>query len=414
MGRSPGLRPDLVARHNPWWHDGGVRDSETDRYDSGRDGRARDDITALVDAVMSEDDLVPSVLLGVRQLVQEVAALPPADMAGQTRAMMAAATRAVAGRRGPTEAELSFVEDLAVTRAQQGIPIEVVLEAIHVSERGIWARARELSGELGLDPRRVLDARELYDDWAEAVRRRLIRAHREARSHGRAMDRETEVVRRLLDGGTAAALAAAEAGFPTGSPVWVAVAHGPDALTLLRRASGPRPETWTALLDDGPVSVTARAPQASAVPDGALVGVAGPVTVEEAGTARPLAAAAIGAAAAASRNGLVHAAEVAVPAALLSRTDLAALLIQHHHGAREQLGSQLRPVTSAVHAWLSAGRDTDAAAAASFVHPNTVRNRVQRFSEVTGLDPADPLGAATAWWLCHLWLGEEGSDRPDH
>jgi DNA-binding PucR family transcriptional regulator len=55
-------------------------------------------------------------------------------------------------------------------------------------------------------------------------------------------------------------------------------------------------------------------------------------------------------------------------------------------------------------AWLEARRDVTAAAGRLFVHPNTVRNRVQRFGEATGIDPSDTFGAVNAWWLCRTWL----------
>ncbi|TDC09105.1 PucR family transcriptional regulator, partial [Actinomadura bangladeshensis] len=134
----------------------------------------------LIERISREEDLLPSVVAGVTSLVREVSVLPPADIAGHTRALLAAATRAIAARRGPTEAELAFVAELGVTRARQGVPVEAVLSAIHVAERAIWSRAREVAAAEGVGDGLLLDARELYDDWAEAVRTRLIRAHREA------------------------------------------------------------------------------------------------------------------------------------------------------------------------------------------------------------------------------------------
>jgi hypothetical protein len=364
------------------------------------------DVVDLVDAVMSDDALVPTVTQGVRQRVREVASLPPADMAGQTRAMMAAAARAVAGRRGPTEAELSFVEDLAVTRASQGIEIEVVLAAIHAAQQGVWSRAREVAAERGLPTARVLDARDLYDDWAEAVRARLIRAHREARARGTGnADREVAVVRRLLEGGTASALAAAEAGFEAGSPLYVVTAAGDDALALVRRVAGPHPAAWAARLEAGTVALTPRRP-AGRVPEGEVVGLAGPVPVEECGAALALATLAIHAGRAAGRSGLVDVATVAAAAALLDRADLSALLRERFRAAHDQLGVQARPVAEAVRAWLLARRDTGRAAGHLYVHANTVRNRVNRFEQVTGLDTAEVLDAVQAWWLCTTWLGE--------
>jgi hypothetical protein len=120
-----------------------------------------DDWTAVVDLierVMGDEDLLPSVISGVRATVREVSVLPPSDIAGHTRALLTAATRAMAARRGPTEAELSFVAELGVTRARQGVPIEAVLGAIHVAERAIWARAREVARAEGVSAERLLDA----------------------------------------------------------------------------------------------------------------------------------------------------------------------------------------------------------------------------------------------------------------
>ena len=39
------------------------------------------------------------------------------------------------------------------------------------------------------------------------------------------------------------------------------------------------------------------------------------------------------------------------------------------------------------------------------VHPNTIRNRVLRFGQVTGIDAASTFGATDAWLLCRGWLG---------
>src|SRR5690606_40775194 len=68
----------------------------------------------LIERVTGDRDLLPSVVAGVSASVREVSVLPPADIAGHTRALLAAATRAIAARRGPTEAELSFVAELGV------------------------------------------------------------------------------------------------------------------------------------------------------------------------------------------------------------------------------------------------------------------------------------------------------------
>ncbi|MFP8885363.1 MULTISPECIES: helix-turn-helix domain-containing protein [Streptomyces] len=376
----------------------------------------RDDwppVVDLIERVVGEDDLLPSVVATVRTMVQEIAALPAADIAGHTRALLAAATRALAARRGPTEAELSFVEELAVTRARQGVSIEAVLAAVHVAERAIWSRARELAGPAGVAPERLLDARELYDDWAEAVRVRLITAHR-ATGAGQGPpsgERDAALLRRLFAGGSAAALAAAEAGLPAAGGLWVLVARPEDAqvaATPDRAPRGPGDRALSALVDGLLVAVYARRPPdrtaRAVVRAGAAAGLAGPGEPEGLALVRRLAVDALTAAESAGRSGVVHVAEVAALAAVVDRADLAAVLLDRHGAALAGLGANAEPVALAVRAWLEADRDVPAAAERLFVHPNTVRNRIQRFSGVTGIDPAGTFGAVDAWWLCRAWL----------
>ncbi|WAL69231.1 helix-turn-helix domain-containing protein [Amycolatopsis cynarae] len=362
-------------------------------------------VVDLIERVVGEEDLLAVSVAGVRTLVPEVAVLTPADIAGHTRALLAAAARALAARRGPTGAELSFVEDLAVTRAHQGVPIEAVLRAIHVAERAIWSRAREAAAADGVGPELLLDARELYDDWAEAVRGRLIAAHRAANAdQAPARDRDVALLRRLLDGGSAAALAAAEAGLPVTGGLWVAVAR-PGGAAAVRRALAERHRPSPSAVVDGLlVAVLGQAPSPRSVPDGTLVGLAGPAEPEELTGTRRLALAALTAAEATARAGLVHIAEVPVLAAIVDRADLAAALLEKHRQAWATLGANAEPVARAVCAWVEAGGDTNRAAERQFVHPNTVRNRVLRFAGITGIDPGTAFGAVDAWWLCRAWL----------
>jgi len=363
-----------------------------------------DSVVDLIERVVGEDDLLPSVVNGVRTTVREIGVLSPADIAGHTRALLAAATRALAARRGPTEAELSFVEELGITRAQQDVPIEAVLGAVHVAERAIWSRAREVAAAGGIEAGLLLDARELYDDWAEAVRSRLIKAHRatDTDQHADAGDRDLMILRRLFEGGSAATLAAAEAGLPVSDGLWVLVARPGDA--GLEQSLRDHAPALIGRVDGLLVGVLTRAPSVRAAQAEAAAGLAGPAEPEELGAARRLAFAALTAAESTRRTGVVHVADVAVLAAVADRADLATVLLDRHRPAWTALGANAEPVALAVRAWLEAGREVTAAAEQLFVHPNTVRNRVQRFADVTGIDPFDTFGAMNAWWLCHTWL----------
>ena len=359
-----------------------------------------DQIADLIERVVAAPDLMDDVVEEVRTSIREVSGLEASDVARHTRALLAAATRAIASRRGPTEAELSFVEDLAVTRARQGVPIHGVLSAIHVAERRIWARAKTVAAQTGVDAALVLDARELYDDWAQQVRDRLMQAHRSVEVAERAVDADADAVRRLLQGGSAASLAAVAAGLPA-SGLHVLVSPHPDAAGLtgvVRRArvgvvSDTEAET---------VAVVGRVPAALAEAPGP-VGVAGPGGPEDVAALRRHAAAAARAARAHGRTGCVDVAEVATLAAQQDRGDLAALLVERHAAAIDGLGRGAEHAVSTVRAWLEHGCDAERAATAEYVHANTVRNRVAALTAATGLDPRDPFQAVDLWWLCVTW-----------
>ncbi|MCB0909558.1 MAG: helix-turn-helix domain-containing protein [Nocardioidaceae bacterium] len=359
-----------------------------------------DQIADLIERVVAAPDLIDEVVEEVRASIREVAGLDASDVAGHTRALLAAATRSIASRRGPTEAELSFVEDLAVTRARQGVPIHAVLSAIHVAERRIWARAKVVAARSGVDPGLVLDARELYDDWAQEVRGRLLRAHRSAEASHGAGDKDADAVRRLLEGGSVASLAAAAAGLPA-TGLHVLVSPHPDragVASAVRRAG-------VGVVADTPaetVAVVRRVP--AGLRSGAgPVGLAGPGTPEEVGNLRRHAAAAARAAQARGRSGCVDVAEVATLTAQQDRGDLAALLVERHAPAVDGLGRLAGHTVATVRAWLECGCDAQRTAEREFVHPNTVRNRVNTLTGVTGLDPRDPFEAVDLWWLCVSW-----------
>lgn len=357
-----------------------------------------DEIVALIESVASTPKVLAEAVGEVRATNRSMTAVDTADVARRTRDLMTAATRAIAARRGATEAELAFVEDLAVTRARQGIPISEVLSAIHVASRRIWAETGALARDLGVDSAQLLQARELYDDWAEAVRQRLLSAHRAAEITARIAhrDRDDDLVRRLLQGGSAAVLAAEEVGIAADA-VRVGVARDVESIGWVR--SWLKRSGVLGVADETVVLVASRMPGGE--PDGGItVGIAGPGNVREVPQLRQLAAAAATAATILGRTGAVHVADVAPVAALLEHPGLGEALVDRHQVALATLGPHREAILGTVRLWLENGRDANRAAEAAYVHANTVRNRVAALCAATGLDPGDTFEAVALWWLC--------------
>ncbi|WFR73036.1 helix-turn-helix domain-containing protein [Prescottella defluvii] len=91
---------------------------------------------------------------------------------------------------------------------------------------------------------------------------------------------------------------------------------------------------------------------------------------------------------------------------MVDRADLATMLVDRYRSAWTELGAGAGATAHTVRAWLEANRVVVPVAERLFVHPNTVRNRVQRFLDVTGIDPHSTFGAVDAWWLCRAWLAQ--------
>jgi hypothetical protein len=78
-------------------------------------------------------------------------------------------------------------------------------------------------------------------------------------------------------------------------------------------------------------------------------------------------------------------------------------------------GEGMRPILETVQRYLELGMRADATAQHMSVHHNTVRYRVRRYEELTGVDLRDPNCALEAWWaLQRSRLEHNGSaQQPD-
>lgn len=356
----------------------------------------------LLDDITADPAVVDAAVAAVRRDVADLGRLPADDIARHTRALLVAAVRALAERRGPTDAELAFTESLAVARARQQVPIASVLTAVHVATRQVWLHARALAAGRDVPLETLVDARDLLDDWAEQVRARLIVAHRDAElAHAAsARDRRVALLRRALEGGAAGAAAVDDAGLP--ARVWVVHAEPDDAARAasLEAALITGPGDLVASLDGALVGVLGGPPRAPTGPE--VVGCVGPVAAAEVAVAARWARWSHRAAVAEGLRGLVPLAAVPVAAALASRPELAA----HLAGALDPLGDDAfaRALAVTVVTHVGTGGRVEATAAALHVHPNTVRHRLRRFTETTGLALDLPQEAvAAAWLLRHRW-----------
>jgi len=90
--------------------------------------------------------------------------------------------------------------------------------------------------------------------------------------------------------------------------------------------------------------------------------------------------------------------------------------------ADRAVGEQLRAryvtplsdeIAQTVRTWLAAGAHVERAAEQLFVHPNTLRYRLSRFEELTGVSLKDPARQREAWWALQYASIDVGADHKE-
>ncbi len=108
---------------------------------------------------------------------------------------------------------------------------------------------------------------------------------------------------------------------------------------------------------------------------------------------------ALDAALAFGREGIVELADLGPLPLALGADDLAEALERRHFEALDREGQSGRDVEETVRALLEHDQNADEVSRALHVHRNTVRYRLGRFRELTGLDLRRTDDLVTSWWL---------------
>ncbi|MET9397122.1 helix-turn-helix domain-containing protein [Kitasatospora sp. NPDC002965] len=351
-------------------------------------------------------------------LVREAPAYAGRDEASLRRDMLgiveAVLSTLRAGRELSAEESGRF-EEFGALRAEQGIGLEPLLEAFRQTSRrafdALYATARHHP-----DPAAALElTREL---WActDAVSIAMVRGHRRHEAERVRADQEyrTLLLKQLLLGEL--------------PPDWLPTAAGVLALDPRAeyRVCYARPEAGEDVREverglRGHLLVHLAEPAAQHVV-GLTTGrprwtVNLPVGL---GPARPLARLNESLVQARRANELALAfglrrpvvdGELPLHSAVLALPETGELLAGRCFGHVD--GKRRRTLVTTLDAYLKAGANADAAAAALFVHPNTLRYRLRGFTAATGLDLAHGEDAMTVWWaLRHLEAASRHREPP--
>ncbi|BCK67225.1 hypothetical protein Srufu_011780 [Streptomyces libani subsp. rufus] len=90
--------------------------------------------------------------------------------------------------------------------------------------------------------------------------------------------------------------------------------------------------------------------------------------------------------------------ELGLRAAIVALPAVGEQLVRLRLAPLDERGEDGVQLAEAAAAYLRQGLRLDAAARTLYVHPNTLRNRLRRFEEITGTNLRDPADLAEVWW----------------
>lgn len=357
---------------------------------------------ALTDA---SDGLVTAIAEEIRPLRRDGdrRELTPAEL-DEVRRFVEAAFRTLGEGRAAGPVELEAAARLGAGRARQGTPLDVVQRAFRIAGREVLLRLQDLAAELGVDGDTTIGLVADLWDWIDQVSVAIARAHRDVElAHAR---RDQEQRARLLRGLTRGtidphrieeATAPFELG-PTADHLVLCARptaeHPADALEHLLRPS-PWSPGLVAVIDDDVVALLV-APPAEPLPVAAGIGPALPLTA--APRSYRSASRALEVSLAFGLSGTRRLDELVVHAAVLADQALSEIVLARYVDPVRALGPFGDELLHSLRTYVAHAQNVDAAARALYVHPNTLRHRLARFSQTTGADLRDFTQIAELQW----------------
>jgi hypothetical protein len=358
-------------------------------------------------SLAGDEAMAREVVEAVRGEVPEIAALDTEDVVEHATAFVTAGLEAMRARRPPTQDELAFIENLAATRARQGVPITAMMAGLYAGQRVVWAHATEHFRRRQMAVETVTALLVAHLGWTYAVQERAIGAHRRAELEAARRERDArgELLRALVSGPVRPhhATEALAAGFSRVERLWLVFAPIGEAASW-PPGLVPQEVTLSAGIGTELVALAQDPPREHggiAVP----AAVVGPVDLVSVPDAARLALRTLRAAQRKGQPGLHRPADVAVDIIMGEEEGLGSELGRDWLAGLPRRERYARSLVETLLTHLDRGESLEATARALYVHPNTVRYRLQRLQELTGLVlPTDMNARVRLWWAATAWL----------
>ena len=373
---------------------------------------------ALLRDIAADAHIVDELVEAARSQSPDVARLPVAENRRHITVLLAAGLASFGRQGDPSERDFAEATSLGADRAAQGIPLSGLLSGVQAGR----TRALEIAIERGraadIPDDVLLEVLLELDRYTGALERHVISgyhaAERErARSHGEA---RTRLLRRLLlvDEPDVAPDELARWGLSRDGRYHCVVSDVAEPARL--RSVEHRLSAYGGVfgtVEGRLAGLSPRLPSDEAIEAAVLLVTAPACPLPQVRAVYGLCLTALRTAARTTTTGLRSVLDLAGETALAAQPLLADLLSAALLGALKPNDDFHRELASTALAYLDHGQRLDHTAAALHVHPNTVRYRLRRLHEITGMPPigAEPgerltvLETVRLWWALRTWLG---------
>lgn len=317
------------------------------------------------------------------------------------------AVQAISERRLPSEEELRLSASSAANLARAGVAIETVLRARRIAIRQSCELLREAGADAGLAPESQIECIYRLWDWADAIQVADAEAHRaaELEMNGEGAEERAWFVRALLLGTLSPSEVAGRAtayGLLPGSTYRAfrgRPARSGDSRAMKRAiestGAGDGFGVLTATIDGDLCGVVTRRPQLTGK---GVVGLGAETDLTHLGSSFELANRALETAVAFSYDGVVSLEDLSLRPAIMSESHLGERLVGRYLDPLHELGEFGATLETTIREYLRHGMRIDESAKALFVHPNTLRHRLDRFQQLTGADLRNTEDVLEIWW----------------
>lgn len=328
------------------------------------------------------------------------------DIAAQVLDLLAAVVAHAKSADEPSRELLDPFEQHAQRRAFDGVPLDALLQAIHIGSRELIAVVDEEFQRAGVPMEGMLELRDLAWEWANGITSTVARLHGELEEQRlrRERGRRTEFIRTLLLGTHPEDRLRANAsrfGLALDRP-YIPFCCRPasrrDALdiasAILRTGADGDLAPVVETLDGDLIGLAPARPEVT----GHLVALGEPMVLQQVHSAFADACATLEAAHAFAMSGTLTLEDLG-PRPLVVAAERAAGRLDRRILAAFPEGAEPNEIERTVLDYLAHDQDAEGTAGRMCVHVNTVRYRLGRFRQLTGLDLRRTEDLVTAWWL---------------